>query len=136
MTKGWAAIALALLAVAAVIAGLAATGGPGQARKERRDRERESDLANLSRLVLCLARENGDRLPATLKTSAECDWQLRLADPFTGAPYRYEAMDARSYRLCADFELPQRPPILGDRDAAGCIHRSFAPDGATAGEGG
>lgn len=131
MIKGWATIAIALLAAAAVVAGLALTGGPGHARKERRDRERESDLANLGRLVVCLARENGDRLPETLATTPQCDWQVRLADPFTGAPYRYEVTGPRSYRLCAGFELPQ-PPRSGpwDRDAAGCSTRSFIPTGS------
>ncbi|WP_313351604.1 hypothetical protein [Paracoccus sp. (in: a-proteobacteria)] len=130
MTKGWATLAIALLAVVAIVAGLVLTGGPGQARKERRDRERESDLSHLSRLVGCLARENGNRLPESVRTTPGCDWQLRLADPFTGAPYHYEVTGPRSYLLCAGFELPQRPPHgLSDRDESGCIARVFIPAG-------
>ncbi|MEF9602927.1 hypothetical protein O4J55_11450, partial [Paracoccus sp. PXZ] len=126
MIKGWATIAIALLAAVAVVAGLALTGGPGHARKERRDRERESDLADLGRLVVCLARENDDRLPEALETTPPCDWQVRLADPFTGVPYRYEVTGPRSYRLCAGFELPpRRSPGLAERDATGCSTRSF-----------
>ncbi|KRW95763.1 hypothetical protein [Paracoccus sp. MKU1] len=130
MIKGWATIAIALLAAVAVVAGLALTGGPGHARKERRDRERESDLADLGRLVVCLARENGDRLPEALETTPPCDWQVRLADPFTGVPYRYEVTGPRSYRLCAGFELPpRRSPGLAERDETGCSARSFIPAG-------
>ncbi len=130
MIKGWATLAIALLAATAVVAGLALTGGPGHARKERRDRERENDLANLGRLVVCLARENGDRLPEMLDTTPRCDRQVRLADPFTGEPYRYEVTGPRSYRLCAGFELPQRrSPGLADRDATGCSTRTFIPAG-------
>lgn len=130
MIKGWAAFAIALLAAVAVIAGLALTGGPGQARKERRDRERESDLSALARLVVCLARENGDRLPAALAITPQCDWQVRLADPFTGDAYRYEVTGPRSYRLCAGFELPpRRPSGPAARDATGCSARSFIPAG-------
>ena len=36
MTKGWAAIALAVIAAIVIGAGLVLTGGPTEARKERR----------------------------------------------------------------------------------------------------
>lgn len=128
MIKGWATFTIGLLAVVAILVGLALTGGPGQARKERRDRERESDLSSIGGLVDCLARENGNRLPKVPEATAQCDWQVRLADPFTGQPYVYEVTGLRSYRLCAGFELPaDDPPGRNRPDAQGCISREFVP---------
>ncbi|MFC3570586.1 hypothetical protein [Paracoccus sp. TOH] len=133
MTRRWPTIAIGLLAAIAIVLGLALTGGPGQARKERRDRQREGDLSALATLVRCLADNNGRRLPARLETTPQCDWQARLADPFTGAPYRYEVTGPRSYRLCAGFELPEdRPPGLRDRDAEGCVRRDYLPSASAA----
>lgn len=132
MTKGWATIAIGLLAAIAVIAGLVVTGGPGHARKERRDQQRDGDLASLADMVACLARENGNRLPDQLAPSPQCNWQTPLTDAFSGRPYRYEVTGPRSYRLCADFDLP--PPAargMGARNAEGCVSREFLPDPAS-----
>lgn len=128
MIKGWATLAIGLLAVLAIVGGLILTGGPGQARKERRDRQRENDLSNLSAMVTCLARENGNRLPKTIAPDPQCDWQVVLEDGFTGQSYRYQVTGPRSYRLCAEFELPPTGPrTRGARDDAGCISHDFVP---------
>lgn len=127
-SRGWPAIGIGLFAALAIGAGLVLTGGPGQARKERRDSQRDSDLSALSALVRCLAEQEGRKLPQRLQITDDCGAQARLEDPFTGQPYRYEVTGPRSYRLCAGFELPEeRPPGLGDRDAAGCVSREYLP---------
>ncbi|CAM3230301.1 hypothetical protein SAMN04488021_1297 [Paracoccus aminovorans] len=132
-SRGWPALVIGLLAALAVGAGLVLTGGPSEARKERRDRQRDSDLSALAGLVRCLAEHDHRRLPQVLAPTPDCDWQARLQDPFTGKPYRYEVTGPRSYRLCADFELPEdRPPGLRDRDAAGCVSREYLPGRRTA----
>lgn len=127
-SRGWPAILIMVLAALAVGAGLVLTGGPGQARQERRDRQRDGDLANLSLLVRCLADLNGRHLPERLETTPDCDWQPRLNDPGTGKPYRYQVTGPNSYRLCADFELPDNsPPGPRSRDAEGCVSRDYLP---------
>ena len=101
--RGWAVWAIAALAVAAIAAGLALTGGPFEGRVEQRDNLRGSDLAALARQARCIfaaeTRADGD-----LAETATCPDSPRLQDPFTGAPYRIEPLDARHLRLCADFE--------------------------------
>ena len=124
MTKGWAAIALAVIAAIVIGAGLVLTGGPTEARKERRDRERDNDLTALTELVDCLARTNRGQLPDRLAPTSQCDWQGSLVDPFTGEPYRYDRAGPRNYRLCAGFETPPRDTVgLWGRDVEGCISR-------------
>lgn len=102
--QGRAAWAIAALAVLAIAAGLAVTGGPFQGRIERRDDLRRSDLAALARQAQCIFAAEG-RADGDLAQTATCPEPPRLQDPFTGAPYRIEALDARHLRLCADFEL-------------------------------
>lgn len=128
--QGWASLALAGLAAATVVAGLVLTGGPMQARKERRDATRESDLLALARQVECLAHAAEGRLPDGLAATATCPFSGRFADPFSGAAYGYEVLDARSWRLCAVFEtspgqgFPHVPPA---RDEAGCSVHHLPP---------
>lgn len=128
--QGLAAWALAALAAVGIVAGLFLTGGPMQARKERRDATREGDLMAMAQQVQCLAQQGGGGLPAQVAASEACPFSGRLADPFTGAAYRYEAIDARSWRLCAVFETPPDratrwgPPF---RDAAGCSTHHLPP---------
>ncbi|MRX51939.1 hypothetical protein GI374_16235 [Paracoccus sp. S-4012] len=104
--KGWATGAITILSVLAVGGGLALSGGPMQGRKERRDEARQADLQRLANLVQCRAAEAEGALPPDLANSAVCPEEVRRADPFTGEAYRYEMVDARSFRLCAGFELP------------------------------
>lgn len=113
--QGWASIAIAALAVALVVAGLAIGGGPGQARKERRDAARMDDLNRLSGHIGCLSRDAAGRvMPTDLQKTKGCPDPVVLTDAGSGKPYRFEPIDADSYRLCADFELP-----AGDQRARG-----------------
>lgn len=128
--KRLASLGLAALAAAAVLAGLALTGGPMEARRERRDAAREGDLMALARQVECLAQQDDGALPPQVAASEACPFTGRLADPFTGMAYRYEAIDDRSWRLCAAFETPPDPdtrwgPAI--RDEAGCTTHHLPP---------
>ncbi|MCE0506798.1 DUF5671 domain-containing protein [Roseivivax sp. GX 12232] len=83
-------------------------GGPGQGRAEARDEARFSDLLGLTSLVACKAATGGDTLPEDLSPGESCHYDIRRSDPFTEAPYRYEVLNPGEYRLCAEFELPER----------------------------
>jgi len=125
----WPALVIAAMAVLAIGLGLAITGGPGQGRMERRDEIRHQDIARLSAQVECLAQATGV-LPESLNPTPLCPGEIRLADPYTGAPYRFEPLSHRAYRLCAGFEtdLALRAhwgPVNVDTET-GCIHFSLA----------
>ncbi|GAA0291185.1 hypothetical protein [Rhodovulum strictum] len=120
--EGLARALLAILVVGLVGLGLLATGGPGKGRMEKRDATRLADLQGLADLAHCLAR-TGD-LPETLAPSDACPRDIRLADPFTGAPYRYERLPEGAFRLCAGFEDAEwlRDTRRSDLDpATGCV---------------
>jgi len=113
---------LAILVVGLVGLGLLATGGPGKGRMEKRDVTRLTDLQALADLAYCLA-GTGD-LPAALVPGDACPREIRLADPFTGTPYRYERLAGGAFRLCAGFEDAEwlRGTRRGDLDpATGCV---------------
>lgn len=123
MTRRWPIWAFTALSVAVLAAGFAASGGPAQGRAEKRDRTRDSDLSAIQMLLSCKADAAGRLITDPTPTEA-CPMTPRLADPFTGAPYRIEPIAPASVRLCADFELP---PDLPGRDASGCsVHRVVA----------
>ncbi|SMO74107.1 hypothetical protein [Paracoccus laeviglucosivorans] len=129
MAKGWTTIAIGIVAALAVVLGLVLTGGPGHARKQKRDMQREQDLISMSSWIDCIA-QSRNALPQTPEPTDQCAWDQRAAGPYTQAPYRYQAISPRSYRICADFELPpQRPIDRWGRDAEGCITREFLPRG-------
>lgn len=124
--KGLASLGLGLLAGAAVIGGLLVTGGPLQARKERRDETRLGDLMAMAGQVECLSEQGAGTLPRAVTATEACPFTGRLADPFDGAAYRYEPIDARSWRLCAVFETPPEPASRYSeavRSADGCTVR-------------
>lgn len=121
----WPALVIAAMAIVAIGLGLAITGGPGQGRMERRDEVRQQDLARLSAQVECLAQATAS-LPSSLGSTPLCPGEIRLVDPYTGAPYRYEPLSDTAYRLCAGFETDlalRQPwaPVTVDAEA-GCLH--------------
>lgn len=137
-TQGWASIAIAALAAGMVVAGLAIGGGPGQARKERRDETRLRDLDRISGHIACLSRDGQGRvMPTDLAETKGCPGPVPLTDSSTGAAYRFEPIDADSYRLCAGFELPADPPgrgwTSGRRDGDCLVFDLPPPEPAAAG---
>ncbi|WP_198666059.1 DUF5671 domain-containing protein [Tropicimonas sp. IMCC34043] len=122
--------ALALLVVPLAILGLVATGGPGKGRIERRDEARIRDLATFSVYANCVAQTHGGTLPETLGIDPDCQWDVRFADPFSNAPYRYKRLSASAYQVCGDFEDAAWVADLAPPDfdtETGCIHASYRP---------
>lgn len=101
----WLLVAAGTAMAAAVVAALVVTGGPGTQRQLRLDERRTSDLAALERAVEAHARREGS-LPADLETLVHAAQgageRVPRHDP-EGAPYRYEPVDDRRFRLCARF---------------------------------
>ena len=127
-----ASLALILLVAAAVALGLWTVGGPMQGRAEARDETRYRDLLALQRQVRCLADAAGGRLPGTLEETQSCHIAERYADPYTGAPYRYERLSESGYRLCAGFETARSGDFTTGTEVkfdaeAGCLVISHPP---------
>lgn len=99
---------LVIVAVAAVVGGLYATGGPQAARVLKRDVQRLDDLLAIKERIDCLAYALDEGVPETFDHNDLCDWEVPLADPFTGSPYVYEKLTDTAYKLCAEFENPER----------------------------
>ncbi|MFG6082183.1 hypothetical protein ACEUZ9_002826 [Paracoccus litorisediminis] len=126
MDRPW-STAIGALSAVAVLAGLALVGGPGHARMQKRDAQKEQDLAQMADWIDCLTQVQGE-LPRYLAPVEQCKWSLRSKDPVTQIPYRYEITGPRSFRVCAEFELPpQRPLDRWSRNQDGCIAREFTP---------
>ncbi|MBR9652184.1 hypothetical protein [Thalassovita aquimarina] len=122
--------ALAALVAGLVVFGLLTVGGPGKGRIEKRDDTRMSDLLVLSSYVRCVADTQGKTLPASLAPVDTCQRDLRLTDPYTDTPYRYERVSDTAYRLCAGFEDPDW--IIETRGAdidraTGCLQYTYTP---------
>jgi len=123
-------IALAALVAALVALGLLTVGGPGAGRMEKRDEIRLSDLSEISGYVRCVADAEGKSLPDALTPMTTCQRDLRLTDPYTDAPYRYDRVSDTSFRLCAGFENPDW--VIEVRNAeldpeTGCLQYSYTP---------
>lgn len=92
---------------------IAIIGGPGDQRLARLDLRRTHDLQRIEDEVQRYWKRE-QRLPADLtELAAQPGLALTVADPLTGAPYRYVAGAAAGYRLCARFDTDS-----GQRDAA------------------
>ncbi|MBL27065.1 MAG: hypothetical protein CMM50_05875 [Rhodospirillaceae bacterium] len=118
---------LGLLIVAVIAAALYTTGGPLTARAERRDEVRHGDLNRLVDYVQCVADKEDGQPPETLSRSSDCWQDIRLNDPYSGEPYRYEKLSDVSFRVCATFETeqPERAsPMPDDRfdPSSGCLY--------------
>ena len=111
-----ATISIAVLATAMVVAGLVTVGGPAQGRMEQRDSERISDLRMIEDHLNCIANEQG-ALPSSLAPTPAGPGDVRISDPHTDAPYRYEIIDPTHFRICAEFEV---------KPTAGQAERQFA----------
>ena len=102
-----AAIGSAVVLVA-VGAGLYIAGAPSEARLTRLDEQRVLDLQSLAGAIELYRNAEGE-LPRSLADVVKPQRMWRLpVDPETRAPYEYEVIDARSYRLCAQFARRSR----------------------------
>jgi len=114
-------IALSIfIVITAIVAGLFLVDGPGAERRYRLDGQRIKDLDLLAAAVDCYWTLH-DRLPKTLDELAArmavstaskplprlCRY-ARSFDPETEMSYRYRAVDARRFDLCAEFAVSTR----------------------------
>ncbi|MDE9449444.1 hypothetical protein J3R80_03055 [Aliiroseovarius sp. Z3] len=110
-------VIIGAVVVLAIAAGLTITGGPTSARAEKRDLARLADLRVLASFARCVADITGSA-PTKLAPMGDCGTDLPLTDRTTDAPYRYEALTAKGFLLCADFE---RPGLITNFDIAGAV---------------
>lgn len=92
------------LSLLAMVLALVVMGGPAVGRLEMRDAARIDDLNQLANFIACVARADGDRLPATLAADDRCMSEPPLHDRHTGQSYDYRIHAPGSYSLCATFE--------------------------------
>ncbi len=97
--------------VAAVIAAIIAIGGPFEAREDRFDKLRFNDLVSIAKTLACDAKkEVSPDLPDKLSrknlgpycNSSRIKTKM-LTDNETGEPYTYHRVNARSFKICAEF---------------------------------
>jgi hypothetical protein len=101
--RSFGALSVALV-VAAVVCGFTNLGGPDRGRAISLDELRVQDLALIeSRISAGYATSR--RLPAVLPAGTG------VRDPLTNAPYGYQPLDARRYRLCSDFTTAAASPV-------------------------
>lgn len=105
----WAAAACCAV-VAGLVAALVQLGSPSEIRALRLDRQRAERLQGLSEQLQTFHREEG-KLPADVSALADEPWAVAVRrDPETSAPFTYERIDERHFRLCADFARPSAAP--------------------------
>ncbi|WP_202841474.1 hypothetical protein [Luteimonas saliphila] len=104
-------ILAAVVIAATVITAIMVIGSPAAQRASKLDTRRVADLRRIetaigehAKLHDALPRDLGALLPGAGRA-------LVTVDPETGAPYGYEAVDRRRYRLCADFTTDSRDPV-------------------------
>jgi len=100
----------AAVAIVSTVAALYAAGSPLQQRLLRFDTRRVDDLRAIQQNVETYFRREGS-MPATLEALAEnpATFLQNTTDPATGTPYRYDRIDADTYTLTAEFDLPSPP---------------------------
>lgn len=108
------ALGFGAVAAVAVIAGLATVGGPGAARLERYDERRVRDVAELANAIERHRIFTGS-LPESLDAvRADPSVPPPTRDPETGAPYDYEVLGEKRFRVCTRLSAPDvQPPMLG-----------------------
>lgn len=103
-TGRWLLIAAGMVVAITVVAAIMVMGTPGAQRQLRQDERRVRDLDSLRDDVEAWAKQRGELPPDLATLERRPGVRLRVTDPFTGEPYRYEPIDARRYRLCATFQ--------------------------------
>ncbi len=97
------ATAVSLLIISAVGAGLYLLGSPADWRTYRIDQERVSDLRQLSYAIQRYRRDI-NKLPDSLDAAGLDNYR----DPETKAPYEYERVDDKTFRVCGTFAESSR----------------------------
>lgn len=98
--------AVTLVVAAVVVAAVFVLGSPAEQRMIRLDQQRVTDLIGLRNAIKRDVQRN-TALPKDLAAvSSAPPMRVRRIDPETGAPYEYEIVGERSYRLCAVFARP------------------------------
>ena len=90
---------------------------------EQADQRRQADIATIAQAI-SLFENRRKELPYDLSKMVESQTDgaapLSLSDSETAQPYDYERLDARRYKLCANFTLEslQSPSVSGESDGA------------------
>lgn len=105
--------ATGIVTAAAIAAGVWVIDSPSQQRLKRLDDARVSHLRTLEIAAGNYWRENDALPPNILALAAQPGMILTYKDPAGGPDYRYRALDATHYELCAQLdtstaESPQR----------------------------
>lgn len=118
------AIVASVVVAATLIAAVSVMKSPAELRDIRLDARRVGNLSDIVEAIDALGTA-GKPLPADLQALASAPGaSLSIVDPSTGAPYRYEVVDARRYRLCATFasDTARRSPRAGNHVARAWQH--------------
>lgn len=121
---------------ATLVAAIVVLDSPPQQREQRLDARRVQDLQQIGNAI-DIYHDRNKALPADLAAlRAEMSgWNLAPGDPASAAPYGYEVLGERSYRLCAQFttdtaaaEAPYGPVVDAWKHGAGrqCFNREVA----------
>jgi hypothetical protein len=100
-----------LVVMTAVITGVAILGSPAEERAKRLDRRRVIDLQGLQNAVDFYFAERA-ALPASIEELSKRPGVRVGSDPVTGAAYRYRAIAAEQFELCATFDRASVPRVL------------------------
>lgn len=100
----------AAVAIVSMLAALYTAGSPFRQRQLRLDARRVGDLRAIQQKVETYFKRKSV-IPAKLEALAEdpATFLQNTTDPVTGRPYRYERIDADTYTLTAEFDLPSPP---------------------------
>jgi len=117
--------ASASLVVLTLVLSFARFGSPAAHRLSMSDERRSEDL-----VAIAAALQNrwkavqADRAPALPKSIAELpeSASLRLNDPVTGKPYRYQPGEGMRYKLCATFDTRTSLPQVQRRRSRMFLH--------------
>ncbi len=97
----------ALLVLATIVYGFAVMGSPTTIRKMRFDERRVGDLSMLQNQIVFNFWQLKGRLPKTLEELNDPISGVALpSDPDTGKGYGYSTDSAKTFSLCANFDLP------------------------------
>ena len=129
------AVIASVVVGATLVAAIAVLDSPPRQREQRLDARRVQDLQQHENAIA--AYHAGHKaLPDDLAAlRAMPGWNLAPGDPETGAPYGYEVLGERSYRLCAKFstdtaaaEAPYGPVVDAWKHGASrqCFTREVA----------